>query len=230
MDSLTQHDFQPEIPNDNPEPRCAVVLVLDTSGSMSGAPIAALKEGLRRLAGSLRENALTRLRVELALITFGGIVRVHDFGNRTFVSPDEFNPPELEAMGNTPMGLAVRKALELLQQRKSWYKQQGLDYFRPWLLLITDGEPTDADWETVANAARQEESRKGVLIFPIGVEGANFNKLAKFSAERSPLKLNGLAFEELFQWVSNSLSAIASSRPEEQTSLTPITGWATVQA
>ncbi len=31
---------------DNPDPRCAVVLLLDTSGSMSGQPIIELNKGL----------------------------------------------------------------------------------------------------------------------------------------------------------------------------------------
>ncbi|MCC7107596.1 MAG: hypothetical protein IT307_20865, partial [Chloroflexi bacterium] len=51
--------------------------------------------------------------------------------------------------------------------------------------------------------------------------------LARFSDQRPPLKLKGLAFRELFQGLSKSLTAIAQSRPGEQAALPPV-GWAQV--
>jgi uncharacterized protein YegL len=51
--------------------------------------------------------------------------------------------------------------------------------------------------------------------------------LGKFSAARMPLKLRGLAFSELFNWLSKSLSVIAHSRPGEQAPLPPV-GWGTI--
>jgi len=57
------------------------------------------------------------------------------------------------------------------------------------------------------------------------VEGADIQKLSRFSDQRAPLKLKGLAFQELFQWVSKSLSAVSQSRPGDQTPLPP-GGWA----
>ena len=49
---------------DNPEPRCPVVLVLDTSGSMNGMPIMELNEGLRAFGTALKADRLASLRVE----------------------------------------------------------------------------------------------------------------------------------------------------------------------
>jgi hypothetical protein len=60
---------------DNPEPRCPVVLVLDTSGSMNGAPILELNEGLRAFGTALRADRLASLRW-VAVVAFGGKVRV----------------------------------------------------------------------------------------------------------------------------------------------------------
>ena len=223
---------------ENPEPRCAVGLLMDTSGSMHGKPIAVLNDGLKEFHAALKADRLASLRVEVAVVTFGGSVRalnVAKDGNveipfdaeQAFVIADNFHPPVLAANGETPMGEAVRRALALLRDRKDIYKRNGVDYFRPWIFLITDGNPTDAGWESAAEQARQEEQRKGTLLYAVGVEKADMKTLAKFSDQRPPLKLKGLAFRELFQWLSKSLTAVAQSRPGEQAPLPPV-GWAQV--
>lgn len=220
---------------DNPEPRCAVALVLDTSGSMHGRPIAELNDGLQRLAAALKADALASLRVEIAVVAFGGAVRVADPSGGAsppadpadaFTTVDRFQAPTLTADGDTPMGEAVERALALLRARKERYRANGIDYFRPWLLLLTDGRPTDRGWETAAAEAQAEEARRGVSIYGVGVEGADMRILARFcAADRPPLKLGGLAFAELFTWLSKSLSAVSQSRPGDQAPLPPV-GWA----
>ena len=52
---------------ENPEPRCPCVLLLDTSGSMRGEPIAALSEGLKAFKEDLTKDPLASRRVELAV-------------------------------------------------------------------------------------------------------------------------------------------------------------------
>jgi uncharacterized protein YegL len=220
---------------DNPEPRCPVVLLLDTSGSMQGKAIGELNEGLRAFKDAIQADRLASLRVEVAIIPFGGSVKPIDVRANTstafdpqqpFVTADNFEPPYLLASGDTPMGGAVRQGLQLLRERKETYKQNGIDYFRPWMFLMTDGKPTD-DWHPAAQQLRDEEARKGVLFFGVGVEGADMQILNQFSAQRSPLRLRGLAFAELFQWLSKSLSVVAHSKPGEQTPLPPV-GWGQV--
>jgi uncharacterized protein YegL len=237
---------------DNPEPRCPVVLVLDTSGSMKGEPILELNTALRDFSAALKRDHLASLRVELAIITFGNGVRaidVHsglpaeaadpeshslllrpktqaiDFdAGKAFATVDQFRSPVLDASGDTPMGEAMRRALDLIKARKEIYKQNGLDYFRPWIFLITDGRPTDRGWELAAEQVKQEEERKGVVFYAVGVDKADMKVLNRFSSARAPLKLKGLAFTDLFQWLSKSLSVIAHSRPGEQAPLPPV-GW-----
>ena len=237
---------------DNPEPRCPVVLVLDTSGSMKGEPILQLNSALRDFSAALKNDRLASLRVELAIITFGKGVRAIDVrsglpeetddiesnamlvrpqtveiefdAGKAFATVDQFRSPVLDAQGDTPMGEAMRRALELIQDRKEIYKQNGLDYFRPWIFLITDGRPTDRGWELAAEQVKQAEQRKGVVFYAVGVDKADLRVLNRFSSARPPLRLKGLAFGDLFQWLSKSLSVIAHSRPGEQAPLPPV-GW-----
>lgn len=224
---------------DNPEPRCPVVLLLDTSGSMNGAPIAQLNAALGTFKDELMNDPLASLRVEVCIIAFGGSVRALDVregmggdhiaidAQTAFTTVDMFAPPRLNAHGATPMGQAVQQGLALLRERKEIYKENSIDYFRPWMFLITDGRPTDT-WQGAAQQIKMEEGRKGLSFFGIGVEGADMKTLGQYSDQRPPLKLKGLAFSELFSWLSRSLSAVAHSKLGEQVPLPPV-GWGQVE-
>src|SRR4030095_1267006 len=90
----------------NPDPRCACVLLIDTSGSMNGAPITELNLGLQTFHHALSEDTLASRRVEIAIVTFGngGVTKIQDF-----VTADQFVAPELITGGQTPMGEAIHQ-------------------------------------------------------------------------------------------------------------------------
>lgn len=209
----------------NPEPRCPCLLLLDTSGSMNGQPIAQLNEGLRQFKEELAADSMATQRVEVALLTFGPVQVVSDFQ-----TPDLFHPPHLTAGGDTPMGAAIMQGLDMLEARKAIYKQAGVAYYRPWVFLITDGGPTD-HWQTAADRVRQGDSpeRKAFSFFAVGVENADMSRLAAIcSPQRPPMKLKGLSFRELFSWLSSSLGGVAKSQPGQLVALPPPTGWSAV--
>ena len=208
----------------NPEPRCPCALLLDVSGSMAGTPIAALNGGLQVFQTELLGDSLAAQRVEVAVISFGGRVEVVS----DFHGAQSFQPPALIAAGETPLGEAVRRGIDLVAQRKQAYKQAGIHYFRPWIFLITDGEPTD-DWHSAAEQVRQGEADKKFAFFAVGVESANFDLLRQI-AVREPLRLQGLEFRKLFVWLSQSMRSISHSKPGEETKvhLPSPSGWASL--
>jgi uncharacterized protein YegL len=210
---------------ENPEPRCPCVLLLDTSGSMKGDPLAAMVEGLEAFRFDLAVDPLAARRVEVAVITFDSQVKVvHDF-----TPPDRFDVPLLHAEGLTHMGGAIHRALEMVEDRKARYRQYGVAYYRPWIFMVTDGEPQGETPDVVQRAAlriREAEARKAVAFFAVGVENANLQTLSQI-AVRQPLRLRGLDFREMFVWLSRSMQSVAHSRPDEQVRLQP-TGWASL--
>jgi len=114
----------------------------------------------------------------------------------------------------------------MLEDRKAIIRENGVALFRPWILVITDGGPTDA-WKHAAALVRDGEQNKRFALFTVGVEGANMEVLSQISV-RAPLKLDGLKFRELFQWLSASMKAVSQSSPGTEVQLAPPTGWASV--
>src|SRR5262249_28088709 len=122
---------------ENPDPRCPCVLLLDVSSSMQGESIAALNEGLKAFQHEVSRDMIAARRVEVAVVTFASEAQtVQDF-----VTVDQFTAPELVAQGQTHMAAGIETALDLLERRKTTYRQNGVACYRPWLFLITDGAP-----------------------------------------------------------------------------------------
>ncbi|MBX2907156.1 MAG: VWA domain-containing protein [Taibaiella sp.] len=203
---------------DNPEPRCPCVLLLDTSGSMAGMPIAQLNDGVRTFRQELLQDPLATKRVEVAVVTFGPVSIETDFH-----TVPNFHPRELETTGDTPMGEAIMTGINLVNRRKKEYKENGIAYYKPWIILITDGAPTD-EWTSAAAAVRKGEDAKSFAFFAIGVESANMEILKQISV-RSPLKLKGLMFREFFIWLSASMKMVSAKTPGSAINLLPPSGW-----
>ena len=204
---------------DNPDPRCPVVLLLDKSGSMAGESIAQLNAALRAFKAEVSRDTLAARRAEIAVISFGPVTV-----DAAFDTVDHFSPPTLVAEGGTPIGRSIELGLDMLARRKQEYKENGIAYYRPMMFLITDGAPTD-NWLAAAGRVREEEAARRVAFFAVGVEGADLATLAKI-AVRKPIRLPGLDFASLFQWLSASLSAVSRSQPGTSVALPPVPrGW-----
>jgi uncharacterized protein YegL len=124
---------------------------------------------------------------------------------------------------------AIHKALDMIQARKAQYRTNGVAYYRPWVFMITDGEPQGEPENIVQQASQRlknDEANKRVAFFAVGVENANMQRLGELVV-RTPVKLRGLNFVEMFVWLSRSMEAVAQSRTDEQVALPP-PGWGAV--
>lgn len=208
----------------NPEPRCPCILLLDVSGSMKGQPVNELNQGIRVFKDELMADEMAAKRVEVAIVTFGPVQTATEFQ-----TADVFEPPVLEAHGDTPIGAAIEAGLTLLDQRKQAYRRNGIAYYRPWIFLITDGGPTDY-WKAAAEKVKAGEAANHFSFFSVGVEGARFDVLSQIGT-REPLKLKELRFRDLFIWLSKSLGSVSKSAVGDKVELeNPATpsGWASV--
>ena len=194
---------------------------------MDGTPINELNEGVKLFYDAIREDETALYSAEISIVTFGGeVLLIEDFANinRQPVAP------VLGANGMTPMGEAVNLALDCLEKRKQEYKDKGVDYYQPWLVLMTDGAPNGSSSELSTAIQRTVElvNDRKLTVFPIGIcKDADMNVLQQFSPTRSPLRLQGLKFKEFFAWLSKSVSKTSQSTPGEkvQLDIEGIKGW-----
>ena len=204
--------------SDSADPRCPCVLVLDRSGSMSGAPIEQLNVGLQKLRFELLKHELAARRVEIAVIPFGPVVR-----QSSFQSAKDFRPETLRAGGDTPTGAAIEYAIDLIELQKRTYKRNNVRYYRPWIIILTDGQPTD-DWLHAARRIHEGEAAWEFSFFAVGVRGADMDLLRRLSVRES-LRLQGLAFSEFFVWLSSSLANVSNSPVGEAVALPLPSAW-----
>lgn len=225
-----------EVQFHNSSQRTPCVIIVDASGSMeeetsSGLQrIQELNNGLQVLHRELMADATARSRVELSIVCVGGPAGDADI-LMDWTSVPDFFPPTLSAGGMTPLGSGLKIALRLVEERKMVYKSQGLTYTRPWIIVLSDGEPTDepAEWQEATGSALDAINRKKAVIFPVGVDGADLAVLSQVS-DKPALGMKSVKFSEFFLWLSASLGTLSASRSGETVQLAPVNAWAAVSA
>ena len=212
---------------DNPDPRCPIVVVLDCSDSMTDvregqdrSPLDALNGGLDRLVTSLHEDPLARSRAEVSFVTYG----TEATPATDFKTADELILPGLAPMGITSTGAALNEALDALEDRKKTLDENGIQRYRSIVLWISDGLSTDSTEDAKRRIAELRE-RKKVALFPVAVEGADEDDMGSIAGSRV-MKLQGVKFDELFQWLSASAASVSASQPGDAVAVPPVDEWA----
>lgn len=203
---------------DNPEQRCPILLILDVSGSMGGQKIQTVNQALAKFGEIIRDDSVTALRADVAIIEFDHEARVvQDFTNGT-----DFEPPTLSVKGGTNYSKAVNLALDISEARKQSYRDGGIAYYRSLAYFLTDGYPEHDSPGDLAQAAarlKEMEENRNIAFFCFGIGSpdlpADMSELAKL-APREPKELTNMAqLEGSIQWLSRSVAAVSQSQPGE---------------
>ncbi len=215
------------------DPRCPLILLLDTSWSMGtvrtasdGTPlppaIAELNRGLKTLKNCLDADSVARRRVDVQVVTFGGSASALD----TWRLADAWIPPTLGASGGTPMGEAIELGVSLAWTHRKELGDAGIITYHPWIFLLTDGEPTDSvsavpDLITSANSSKDRS--RHFTFWSIAAQGANLRVLKNFTPERPVLRIDEADWPALFTWMSEALITTSRSQPTQQIVIDPWT-------
>ena len=228
----------------NPTPRIPICLCLDTSGSMGRtfggtrtgrklvsdgeewnkviggtSCLSEMQAGVEQFIRELRGDENARYSAEISIVTFDDRAScIVDFKGIDRLP----EVPKLKTRDKTAIGEGVNLALDLLEKRKKEYKQNGVDYYQPWLVLMTDGEP-NGDQMSLTRAINRScdlVNTGKLTVFPIGIgKEADLSTLSRFSPKRDALRLQGLEFRQFFAWLSQSVEQTSRSVPGDHIAL-----------
>jgi len=213
----------------NPSARVPVVVLLDCSYSMRGAPIAELNRGVNRFFAEVRNDDAAAMSADVAIVTFNTTAKVaHGFAS-AFDYPDVLTP--FEADGQTATGAAMELAERLLAEREAEYCKVGIPHYKPWCLCLTDGRPyPDRGWKAPAARFKERAARGDITYLCVGVgDDINETTLAELSAtEPNLIRLQNLKFSEFFMWLSQSMHdiSVAGTANQDDVRLRGMASWA----
>jgi uncharacterized protein YegL len=188
--------------------RLPIYLLLDTSGSMAGAPIQAVNQGVNLLYNELMNDPSAIETVYIAVITFDSQAQMAT----PLTELIQFQPPTLNAGGTTSLGAALRLLNDSLDRdiRGNTPAQKG-DY-KPLVFLMTDGMPTDS-WEREADAIKNRPKQKIANIIAVGC-GGNVDEGVLKRVAHIALMMDTVTPDQInqfFKWVSQSVSTASVS-------------------
>ncbi len=232
QNTMQANPYQGEMP-ENYEQKCPAIMVMDVSGSMGTStgesdgeniiPIDEVNAGLKCFANDVSADNIASNRLELCIISFGCDTRME----QDFELIKHIKMPVLKTRGSTALVDAMYNAIERLEQRKQYYRSSTQNYYRPYIILITDGFPNDdQDIKGLSQKIGHDVEQKKYNFWPIGVTGADMDMLSSLAcpgkgASLPAMKLTGTNFAKLFEYLSSSFVKISNSREGENIDLAP---------
>ena len=186
--------------------RLPIYLLIDTSGSMDGAPINAVNQGLQVFQAALRSDPRALVTAYLSLLTFDSsakqLVPLTDVGS--------FTAPPLRASGTTAFGEGLKLLDECIKREVVSNSTEGhKGDWKPMIFIFTDGQPTDA-WEAAADSLKSRGV--GNIIACAAGDGADEQMLKRLTA--TVIKLidtNEQQISAFFKWVTQSVKTASAS-------------------
>jgi uncharacterized protein YegL len=202
------------------EPRSLPVIVaVDRSGSMGeNGKIDALNFALNEFIKAIKEEHSSQVTVNLALYSFGGNTATCDLPLSSIAGIRQFD--NYKAHGKTPLGGAFTLIKELIEDES----QIPCRSYRPTIVLITDGLPTDSYQEPMSQLINTGRSVKAFrMALAIGYD-ADKNMLAKFVSEPHFLLKgeNARDIRKFFRFVTMSVTDRMRSQNPDKPPMTSI--------
>jgi len=187
--------------------RLPVYLLLDTSGSMMGEPIEAVKNGVQVMISSLRQNPQCET-VFISIISFDSIAQQL----MPLTELAAFQIPNIQATGTTALGEALKVVSNCIDSEVTKTTPTTQGDWKPLVFIMTDGNPTD-DWQS---GMVEFKKRKTALTVACGAgNGANTTILKQITDNVVSLDTaDSQSISKFFAWVSASIG-VSSQKVED---------------
>ncbi len=189
-----------------------VILLLDVSGSMYGEKIAQLNKAVADMLQEFKTGGALETEIQMSVITFGGDVK---FALPLTPAVNVTDMQSLTAGGGTPMGTALRMAKEMIEDREI-IPSKG---YRPTVVLISDGAPTDS-WEEPMSAfissGRSSKCDRMAMAIGTSQDDPVLNKFVAGTENKVFLAQDASKIPQFFRMVTMSVSVRSRSQNPNQ--------------
>jgi uncharacterized protein YegL len=198
-----------------------VIVLADISGSMgSDGKIQALNHAVREMLEAFQDEADLRAEIHVSVITFGGQAKTH----LTLGPARNAKWSDLGAAGGTPMGAAFELTSKMIEDRNVVSSRS----YRPTVVLVSDGQPTDA-WQQPLEAflASERGGKAFRMALAIGAD-ADHGVLKAFLADPSARVYRADEAKQIrafFQLVTMSVSSRSRSANPNSAPAISDDGW-----
>lgn len=180
--------------------RLPVYLLLDTSGSMYGEPIEAVKNGVQTLVSTLRSDPYALETAYISIITFNSSAQQL----MPLTELASFQPPMIEASGGTSLGGALSLLAQTIDAEIIKTTQDTKGDWKPVVFIMTDGVPTD---NLQAGLDEFKRRKFGIVVACAAGQGANIDILKQITENVVQLDTaDSATIRAFFKWVSASIS------------------------
>ena len=211
--------------SNNTNARLPVLFLLDTSSSMNGivrgdhqqvlrqeysdrinwnivtgdnlvTRMNELNTGLQRFISDILADPLAKLAADVAVIIFAqtttmvkecGPIRESDCALRITTSQEN----------EILLGKAVELTLSELDRRKRTYQEHRVEYYQPWLVIMTDGVPTSTRHQDLQERLKELSANRKISMFVFSIGHADMSELSYISPSRPPMQINEQKFTKL---------------------------------
>ncbi len=219
----------------NTSSRVPICLCIDTSGSMSmkddssKSRMDRVKEGMAKFYSDLENDETASASAEVAIVGFSdSAYLVQNF--RTIENIEDRKNIQLIPHEGGDLAEGIFMSLDVLEERKNMYKENGIDYYQPWLIIMSDGHPTNKNKtdavmrNELARACKKVtelEENKKLTVVPVyigkqdgGDDVASVDKkadkyLSSFSKKNPIVSLDSDEnFSRFFEWLGKSVGMV----------------------
>ncbi len=219
----------------NTSPRIPISVCVDTSATANEGKVvenilAQIEKGINNLYKKVIDNDMIRDCAEIAVVSYSDNVSVVQDYTCTSKYAKKINIPVNHTLsGSGDVGNGVIQALDLLENRKRLYKSHGVDYYRPWLIIISDGKPASKESKKNVAVARKRtttlEKQNKLTILTIYINSNEStdvtndvlaeitkqlndkNNMLSKNIDPQIIGVNKIA--HFFDWLCNSISKLA---------------------
>ena len=167
-----------------------------------------IHEGLKNFYDAVIDDDMACDSCESAIVTFNDRAKLYE----GFSSVEEKSVPNFSSLigGNTNVTPAIKMALDLLAKQKEFYKNNKISYFQPWLVLFTDGLPTD-DVSAIKRELMQmqDDDKLSVYTMALSDDPDLLNALRGFSKKQPIRCIDPKEIQRFFDFLAKSVSVVA---------------------